>query len=340
MGATCARDDSAQERKRDLNRKKKRKKKKKCILCVICCDEVETWKMVTLGHCGHSMCMDCAQTYTRAKLKDLTQYPITCAFCNVTLERRLLATLLTSEELESWDYFSVRSAIPHEQQYECPKCQQIHFRDPWPSPDEVEWIPDESQPNCMNPECSKRFTFLKRKHHCRSCGGVFCNSCSNNYLLLGKTKCRTCDFCYREFFLAKCQNPDCLLKFCTICQVEYHVGQTCEQYQKGIRDSARLAELTRVAIERLGYASCPQCGMTISKEEGCNHMTHADCPKPFEQDGKTHFCYCCNALLKAPYWHEPNGTVHFEAGLFEPCRNSKPMRSMIYSSRLQRHHRR
>lgn len=39
------------------------------------------------------------------------------------------------------------------------------------------WIEDTHVDSCMG--CYKKFTLLNRKHHCRSCGRVFCNSCSN-----------------------------------------------------------------------------------------------------------------------------------------------------------------
>ena len=38
------------------------------------------------------------------------------------------------------------------------------------------WQPDEDVTNC--PICGVTFTFFTRKHHCRKCGSVVCNSCS------------------------------------------------------------------------------------------------------------------------------------------------------------------
>ncbi|KFP53826.1 Zinc finger FYVE domain-containing protein 16, partial [Cathartes aura] len=37
------------------------------------------------------------------------------------------------------------------------------------------WVPDSEAPNCMN--CQVKFTFTKRRHHCRACGKVFCGGC-------------------------------------------------------------------------------------------------------------------------------------------------------------------
>jgi len=44
------------------------------------------------------------------------------------------------------------------------------------------WVKDESINNCFG--CNKQFSFFIRKHHCRGCGRIFCNDCSNNFILL------------------------------------------------------------------------------------------------------------------------------------------------------------
>ena len=40
------------------------------------------------------------------------------------------------------------------------------------------WIPDSMAPLCMG--CGAGFSLVKRRHHCRSCGRVFCAKCSPN----------------------------------------------------------------------------------------------------------------------------------------------------------------
>lgn len=41
-----------------------------------------------------------------------------------------------------------------------------------------QWQPDSANPNCH--QCDKAFTFTKRRHHCRRCGHVVCDACSQN----------------------------------------------------------------------------------------------------------------------------------------------------------------
>lgn len=70
------------------------------------------------------------------------------------------------------------------------------------SPVEVEspppWIPDEMAPRCM--ACEAMFTVVRRRHHCRNCGKVFCARCSSNSVPLpqyGHVKpVRVCNRCF------------------------------------------------------------------------------------------------------------------------------------------------
>ncbi|XP_050413256.1 rabenosyn-5 [Patella vulgata] len=40
----------------------------------------------------------------------------------------------------------------------------------------VPWVPDGAVPACLS--CEESFSILRRKHHCRLCGGIMCNKCS------------------------------------------------------------------------------------------------------------------------------------------------------------------
>ncbi|XP_021734550.1 uncharacterized protein LOC110701244 [Chenopodium quinoa] len=56
------------------------------------------------------------------------------------------------------------------------------------------WVLDAS--HCQS--CSSQFTFLNRKHHCRRCGGLFCNSCTQSRMVLrgqGDSPVRICEAC-------------------------------------------------------------------------------------------------------------------------------------------------
>ncbi|EHB09688.1 Zinc finger FYVE domain-containing protein 16, partial [Heterocephalus glaber] len=58
------------------------------------------------------------------------------------------------------------------------------------------WVPDSEAPNCMN--CQVKFTFTKRRHHCRACGKVFCGVCCNRKSKLPylEKEARVCVICY------------------------------------------------------------------------------------------------------------------------------------------------
>lgn len=61
-----------------------------------------------------------------------------------------------------------------------------------------DWIPDINVNNCL--ECGTHFNLVKRRHHCRNCGGIFCNECSKNTHIFDNGEShRVCDTCFNNF---------------------------------------------------------------------------------------------------------------------------------------------
>eukprot|EP00092_Neocalanus_flemingeri_P066710 GFUD01081306.1.p1 GENE.GFUD01081306.1~~GFUD01081306.1.p1 ORF type:complete len:264 (+),score=92.60 GFUD01081306.1:106-897(+) len=62
------------------------------------------------------------------------------------------------------------------------------------------WVPDSEANTCMH--CKKvQFTLVNRRHHCRKCGVVCCNTCSSKRFLLpaqSSKPLRVCMSCYDE----------------------------------------------------------------------------------------------------------------------------------------------
>ncbi|KAL2769731.1 RUN and FYVE domain-containing protein 2 isoform a [Daubentonia madagascariensis] len=58
------------------------------------------------------------------------------------------------------------------------------------------WLKDKEATHCKL--CEKEFSLSKRKHHCRNCGEIFCNACSDNELPLPSSPkpVRVCDACH------------------------------------------------------------------------------------------------------------------------------------------------
>jgi len=62
------------------------------------------------------------------------------------------------------------------------------------------WMPDRYCKVCY--ACEEAFTMYRRRHHCRMCGQIFCNSCSSHYidgkLFNAVGLVRSCKLCYDQ----------------------------------------------------------------------------------------------------------------------------------------------
>lgn len=74
----------------------------------------------------------------------------------------------------------------------------------------------------------------------------------------------------------------CLTLFCAHCDIEYHLGESCAQYQERIEAEER--EILRY-LEATGAKRCPGCRTIVHKLSGCNNMDCGAC--------LAHFCWVC-----------------------------------------------
>uniref|UniRef100_A0A8C9SZM9 Zinc finger FYVE-type containing 9 n=1 Tax=Scleropages formosus TaxID=113540 RepID=A0A8C9SZM9_SCLFO len=66
------------------------------------------------------------------------------------------------------------------------------------------WVPDSHAPICM--KCEVKFTFTKRRHHCRACGKVFCTVCcslKSRLTYMDRKEARVCVTCHAALMNAQ-----------------------------------------------------------------------------------------------------------------------------------------
>jgi len=65
------------------------------------------------------------------------------------------------------------------------------------------WMEDDATDSCVG--CSKKFTLINRKHHCRRCRNLFCEICTSHtapiLLFSIKEEVRVCDSCFLDIRL-------------------------------------------------------------------------------------------------------------------------------------------
>nr|CAB3267940.1 zinc finger FYVE domain-containing protein 16 [Phallusia mammillata] len=79
----------------------------------------------------------------------------------------------------------------------------VHSQIPRPGLYKPRWVPDKESPACT--KCGVAFSFTRRRHHCRACGQVFCNTCCNEKSKLEYmefAEARVCMWCYAAILQA------------------------------------------------------------------------------------------------------------------------------------------
>lgn len=109
-------------------------------------------------------------------------------------------------------------------------------------PEGIHWIPDHQRLSCGR--CHERFTFWKRRSHCRRCGEVFCRDC-----------------CFSTASSA--------LKICNTCRTGEDVGVAVEQ-------AASESANRRPMVQRLGWPLYFGCAIYVAIASRLNLIEHLE----------------------------------------------------------------
>ena len=101
------------------------------------------------------------------------------------------------------------------------------------------WIEDSRRFVCQREQCKRKFDLFHSKHHCRWCGEVFCDKCTQLRISIGMLSFvqneneimdpeRICYDCFRKVLKADCEF--CNMEFCLICMKKWHEKKLC--YEK------------------------------------------------------------------------------------------------------------
>ncbi|XP_067140669.1 zinc finger FYVE domain-containing protein 1-like isoform X1 [Centruroides vittatus] len=145
------------------------------------------------------------------------------------------------------------------------------------------WIPNSQITHCG--QCKKLFEALDEKHHCRACGGGFCDDCSSNSKPVpdkgwGPSPVRVCDKCFKEDSSSEIKSSDNVevtaRKVSEVLQTTLGTVVSAIEYPIGfIKDSARPAywipdhEITQCAVcqtefnSKLPIHHCRACGQGV-----------------------------------------------------------------------------
>ncbi|CAG7848416.1 SubName: Full=Uncharacterized protein {ECO:0000313/EMBL:CCA71703.1} [Serendipita indica DSM 11827] len=144
---------------------------------------------------------------------------------------------------------------------------------PTPQSIQIRWERDDAVQECNN--CRRRFTFFLRKHHCRRCGKIFCDSCSSRKALLDPADVVQ-DPAYRDSFSFSTMTH----RVCDSCyeQATANVPARLQNANSGpaleriVVEAASLLSVPRNRQDSMSQisdlADCPVCGTSLAELGG------------------------------------------------------------------------
>ncbi|XP_046386116.1 myotubularin-related protein 3 isoform X1 [Ischnura elegans] len=144
------------------------------------------------------------------------------------------------------------------------------------------WVPDHAVQRCTG--CDNQFWLGRRKHHCRSCGNIFCADCSDNAIPLPGENfydpVRVCSLCYARAMHHRSSPPG------------NHAGSSRSQQSNG------LAGLGASGTNGMHHRSFSRSSSSASSDDGVEPTTQLHCtPTPnansLGSGGRFSSSHCC-----------------------------------------------
>ncbi|KAL3527240.1 hypothetical protein ACH5RR_011896 [Cinchona calisaya] len=147
------------------------------------------------------------------------------------------------------------------------------------------WVPDEAVNKCI--ACSSVFSAFNRKHHCRNCGHIFCDKCTQGRIALMADEnahpVRVCDRCLAEVTQRLSNIKEAATKVVGAQSHEELVRKLKEEMEKNRKTSTGLTSY--VSETRMREVACPTCTVHLQVQvppaSGSETIECSVCQHPF-----------------------------------------------------------
>ncbi|CAO3691478.1 unnamed protein product [Umbelopsis ramanniana] len=116
------------------------------------------------------------------------------------------------------------------------------------------WMPDEQCKECY--DCQQPFNFLRRKHHCRICGQIFCAKCASNIIqghrINQQGQVRVCKYCLTSLQSQEEEEAEA-------------IAHETYSYQMQVEPPESLADLSPVVPDQKPPLAPPQMNIQAAK---------------------------------------------------------------------------
>ncbi|XP_047068335.1 protein FREE1-like [Lolium rigidum] len=145
--------------------------------------------------------------------------------------------------------------------------------------DEVKdhWVPDEAAKKCQS--CAGDFSHFNRRHHCRNCGEVFCDKCSQGRIALttddNAPLVRVCDRCMAEVSQRLSMAQEAAKRSATVQSHGDLAKKLKEELERNRKSSGSASG--GVSGTRMREVACPTCTVHLQVEVPTSGSETVEC---------------------------------------------------------------